>query len=127
MKYNASLLDDAVEYLVKLWGTKKYPIPKEMEAPCMRLIRLPDLKKFPPVSGFTNVIILILSKIHYYLGNHVITPSDAVCDLGVNINLSLKPSFHISTIVRKANIRSKLILKCFLSCNPGNFISTFKV
>ena len=47
--------------------------------------------------------------VHYYLGNHVITKSDAVCDVGVNVHSSLKTSFHISTIVCKANIPSKLI------------------
>jgi hypothetical protein len=47
VKYNAGLLDEVVEYLVKLWGTKKYPMSKDMEAPCMRLVRVPDLKKFP--------------------------------------------------------------------------------
>ena len=63
----------------------------------------------------------------YHLGNHVITPSDVVCDLGVNIHSSLKPSFNISTIVRKANIRSKLIPKCFLSYNQDKFTRAFKV
>ena len=64
-------------------------------------------------------------RVYYHLGNHVITQSDAVCDLGVNIHSSLKLSFHISIIVRKANISSKLILKCFLSRNPDNFIRAF--
>ena len=64
-------------------------------------------------------------SVAYYLGNHVITPSDAVYDIGVNIHSSLKPSFHISTIIFKANIPTKLILKCFLSRNPDNFILCF--
>ena len=50
-------------------------------------------------------------SVHYNLGNYVITKSDAICDLGVNIHSSLKPYFHISTIVRKVNICSKSILK----------------
>ena len=45
----------------------------------------------------------------------------------MNIDSSLKPSYHISNTVRKVNIRSKLI-KCFiLSRNPDNFIRAFKV
>ena len=66
-------------------------------------------------------------RVAYHLGNHVITPRDAVCDLGMNIHSSLKPSFHISTIVRIAIICSKLILKYFLSCKPNNIIHVFEV
>jgi hypothetical protein len=62
----------------------------------------------------------------YRLGNHIIKPSDSLCDLGVNINSNLKPSLHCSQIVSKANIRAKLILKCFLSHNQFNLIRAFK-
>ena len=76
--------------------------------------------------NYYELAILILVML-ITLENHVITPSDAVCDLSVNIHSSLKPSFHISTIVRKVNIRLKLILRCFLHCNPDNFIGAFIV
>ena len=59
VKYNSSLLDEAVEYLVKLWQTKKYDLPCDMEAPCMRLVRLPDLKKYPIPSECQTVSIVI--------------------------------------------------------------------
>ena len=45
--YASSLLDQATEMLSKAWATEKFPIPKEMEAPFMRLVRMPDLKKYP--------------------------------------------------------------------------------
>jgi hypothetical protein len=64
--------------------------------------------------------------VFYHLGNHVIQPSNTVSDLGVNVHSNLKPSLHCSTIVSKANIRAKLILKCFLSNNHNNFIRAFK-
>ncbi len=45
--YITALLDEAVEYLVKLWGTEKFPIPRDMEAPYLRLVRLPPIPRFP--------------------------------------------------------------------------------
>ena len=46
-KYITNLLDEAVDYLVKLWGTEKFPIPRDMEAPYMRLVRVPPIPRFP--------------------------------------------------------------------------------
>ena len=46
-KYVTNMLDEAVEYLVNLWGTDKLPIPRDMEAPYMRLVRMPPIPKFP--------------------------------------------------------------------------------
>ena len=46
-KYITSLLDEALEYLVTLWGTEKFPIPRDMEAPYLRLVRLPFIPRFP--------------------------------------------------------------------------------
>ena len=45
--YNSQLADEAVALLTAAWGTGKFPIPKDMEAPCMRVVRLPDLTQFP--------------------------------------------------------------------------------
>jgi len=45
--YNSQLADEAVALLTAAWGTEKFPIPKDMEAPCMRVVRLPDLTQFP--------------------------------------------------------------------------------
>jgi hypothetical protein len=64
--------------------------------------------------------------IFYSLGTHKIMPTDSICDLGVNFHSNLKPSLHCSMIAAKANVRSKLILKCFLSYNRDNYIRAFK-
>ncbi len=45
--YIKNLLDEAVDYLVKLWGTEKFPIPRDMEAPYLRMVKLPPLPGFP--------------------------------------------------------------------------------
>jgi hypothetical protein len=65
-------------------------------------------------------------NISYYLGDYIIKPVDSICDLGVNVHSSLKPSLHCSIIAAKANSRAKLIIKCFLSRNPSNYIRAYK-
>ena len=45
-KYTDELLDQAVDLLVKGWNTNEPGIPKELEAPFMRLIKLPYLKSY---------------------------------------------------------------------------------
>jgi hypothetical protein len=70
--------------------------------------------------GYKNV------NISYNLGTHTINSSESIVDLGVTVQPSLKPSFHCLKIATKANIRAKLILKCFLSRNSVNFIRAFK-
>ncbi|XP_013398268.1 hercynylcysteine sulfoxide lyase [Lingula anatina] len=47
-KYNSALVAEGAAHLVKVWGTKHLEIPKEMEAPYMRLIKLPPLNNYPP-------------------------------------------------------------------------------
>ncbi|XP_060085061.1 uncharacterized protein LOC132564424 [Ylistrum balloti] len=41
--YNSSLLDLVTDRMVTEWGTGKLPIPRDMEAPCMKMIRLPHM------------------------------------------------------------------------------------
>lgn len=65
-------------------------------------------------------------SIMYKLGNRVINPCDSVSDLGITVHSSLKFSSHCASIAAKANVRAKLILKCFLSRNQCNFIRAFK-
>jgi selenocysteine lyase/cysteine desulfurase len=44
--FTSRILDEAVELLVKGWQTRILEIPKEMEAPFMRVIKLPLLKDY---------------------------------------------------------------------------------
>jgi len=50
-----------------------------------------------------------------------------VTDLGVRYDNTCKFSFgpHINNIVSKASLRTKLILKCFVTRNPGILCKTF--
>lgn len=45
--YNSSLADQAAEMLAQAWKTHKLQVPKDMEAPFMRLVKMPELKSFP--------------------------------------------------------------------------------
>jgi hypothetical protein len=47
IEYNTKLANEAAELLVDMLGTKKFEVPKDMEAPNLRMIRLPDFKKYP--------------------------------------------------------------------------------
>ena len=70
--------------------------------------------------GYTDL------NVFYHLGNYVIVSSESLNDIGVNMHCSLKPSLHCSTIVNKANIGAKPMIKCFLFFNSSNFIWAFK-
>ena len=54
----------------------------------------------------------------YTLNSHLIPPCSSVTDLGINVQFDLKPGVHCAQIASKANARSKLILKTFLSRDP---------
>jgi len=43
-KYTSKLLEEAVEMLVSSWGTNRLELPKELEAPFMKVIKLPRFK-----------------------------------------------------------------------------------
>ena len=65
------------------------------------------------------------SNIFYHLGTSILAPVANNKDLGFTIDYTLKPSLHIYNIVRKANTRAKLILKCFHSRDPAVLIKAF--
>ncbi|ESN94212.1 hypothetical protein HELRODRAFT_164009 [Helobdella robusta] len=46
-KYCTSLIEQSANMLVKKWNTQHFPLPDDMKAPFMRIIRLPTLAKFP--------------------------------------------------------------------------------
>ena len=43
-EYTSKLLEEAVEMLVSSWGTNRLELPKELEAPFMKVIKLPKFK-----------------------------------------------------------------------------------
>lgn len=45
-EYTSKLLDEAVKMLTTAWGTKSLEMPKELEAPYMRIVHLPYLEEF---------------------------------------------------------------------------------
>ncbi|OWF49913.1 uncharacterized protein LOC110451100 [Mizuhopecten yessoensis] len=47
-RYCSHLLDQAASKMVAAWGTAKLPVPREMEPPCMRMVKLPTLTGFIP-------------------------------------------------------------------------------
>ncbi|ELU05271.1 hypothetical protein CAPTEDRAFT_225673 [Capitella teleta] len=47
IEHNSKLADQAADLLADLLGTKKFDVPKEMESPFLRMVRLPDMKKYP--------------------------------------------------------------------------------
>jgi hypothetical protein len=69
--------------------------------------------------GYFNTNIL------YRLGTATLTPITNNKDLGFTIDSNLKPSLHINNIVKKANTRAKLILKCFHSCDTALLTKAF--
>ena len=54
-QYNSDILDQGVQLLLEKWQTKIFPIPKNMEAPFMRNVRVPDLPTHPVPEMFKNV------------------------------------------------------------------------
>ena len=51
-EYSSKLLDEAVDMLVKSWGTCRISMPKELEAPFMKLVKLPELKRYKTEDDF---------------------------------------------------------------------------
>ena len=63
----------------------------------------------------------------YTLGTIRITQVESVSDLGVAIDSKLKFKNHIRNMVSRANQRKSLTLRCFLSRNPSNLSSAFRI
>jgi hypothetical protein len=102
---------------VKLYHTIKQP--------CDRAI-LQVWTMFEDSNGFLQIGYSD-QNIVYKLGDRIINLCDSVSDLGITVHSSLKFSSHsIASIVAKANVRAKLILKWFLSRNPCNSIRALK-
>ena len=63
----------------------------------------------------------------FFLSTTQLPYSDTVKDLGINIGPNLKFCQHITELTAKANQRSHLIHRCFLSRNIKNLIKAFIV
>jgi selenocysteine lyase/cysteine desulfurase len=45
--YCSKLVAQGADLLVQKWNTKHFPLPDDMKAPFMRMVRIPDLRKYP--------------------------------------------------------------------------------
>ena len=61
----------------------------------------------------------------YVLGEHILKPCKSARDLGICVESNKKPCLHCTELALKANARSKLILKSFLSHDPSNLARVF--
>ena len=112
----------------KLYFTVKTPADKAVLQNCLDRVHNWALKwdlRFSYKKCQYLQLVYTDLNVFYHLENHVIVPFKSLSDLGINVHCSLKPSLHCSAIVNKANIRAKLILKCFLFLNSSNFIQAF--
>jgi ribonuclease P/MRP protein subunit RPP40 len=115
---------------VKLYYTIKQPCDRRVLQNCLH--RVHDwAQKWDLLFSYDKCMFLQIGysdhSIVYKLGNRIINLCDSVSDLGVTVHSSLKFSSHCASIAAKANIRAKLILKCFLSRSSCNLIRAFKV
>ena len=64
--------------------------------------------------------------VFYSLGPQKLQPASSCVDLGVHMLSSLKSLLYCAQIASKANNRARLILKCFVTHTPANYIRAFK-
>ena len=57
-EYVTALLEKAVSLLVEKWGTRRFDLPRDMEAPYMRIVRLPDSGYHIPSGSKVNTSFL---------------------------------------------------------------------
>jgi len=65
----------------------------------------------------SNRMITTVSQHRYMIIDKVLDTVETVRDLGVIVDYHLKFDAHISSIVHKAMVRARLILRCFVSRN----------
>ena len=65
------------------------------------------------------------SNVAYRISGHTLPTVDSVTDLGIKYNSKLRFWPHVDSIVSKAALRSKLILKCFYSRDPSLLVKAF--
>ena len=64
-------------------------------------------------------------SIAYTLDDHILRPCSIAKDLGVTVQSNLRSGQHGTEIANKANTPAKLILKAFLSRDPGVYAQAF--
>ena len=76
-----------------------------------------------------NILLISLNTPpqYYKIDINIIAVVDSVTDLGVIIDADLRVKHHLNNIVLKANQRSALIKRSFLSKNTSNLIRAFKI
>ena len=62
----------------------------------------------------------------FKLGSHILEYKFSARDLGVTVDRKLTFSDHILDIVKKANHRANLVIRCFHSKDPSSLIQAFK-
>ena len=77
-----------------------------------------------------NVISFTLAQSNiphsYNIDDNIISTVDSVADLGVIVDVDLRFKKHINIIVQKANKRSALIKRSFISKKTSNLVRSFK-
>lgn len=76
--YTVPLLEKAVEMLEREWGTKRLGVPDDMLAPYLRVVKLPELKRFRVDDKYEwegNVVSL--------LGKHLLEKYNVVAFIGI--------------------------------------------
>ena len=63
-EYNSSLVSWAVKMLSQEWSEPRLPIPEDMEAPCMRMVRVPVPLQGPRTQDYGKQLSVILFKQH---------------------------------------------------------------
>ena len=53
-------MDQAADMLAEKWKTNRFPVPKDMEAPFMKLVRLPNMKEYPSTDPTMKVSMLFI-------------------------------------------------------------------
>ena len=63
-------MDQAVDMLVSAWGTQRQPIPKEMEAPFLRLVEIPEMSTYPVTDKQVTCLLITtnVNSVFYNIG-----------------------------------------------------------
>ncbi|XP_052092724.1 uncharacterized protein LOC127729109 [Mytilus californianus] len=103
--YTDKLLCEAVKLLTDAWGTEKLAIPMSMEAPFMRIIKLPKLKVFAGLTTFDEVEPIIID----HLVNHNVSSQYTFVDGDICIRISANIYNSIEDYQKLANFICNLM------------------
>lgn len=63
----------------------------------------------------------------YKLGDCLLKSVESTSDLGIMVDPSLKFSYHVAAITKRAHARANLILRCFISGHRASVVNAFKI